>query len=157
MTNNIFGRNDFSVGSDVTVTLRELTTGQSWTADQLGHATDMSIEFDDKEETVEPFTGGGKVINKTVPKGFSGHMAFVRLDSTLEKLLIDSRAGWFNDGMSYVFDLQIQIRQRGGMTVHTYLLKMCSFSKGKLLTVKGTAPIDQGFSLRGQDVTITTA
>lgn len=150
---NIFDRSDFNVGQDVSLIIRS-NSGKTWSADQLGHLTDIELDFDDHEVSVKAMTNGGRPLHQTLPHGLTGKVSFARFNGELSKLLIERQSNFYDNGILGKYTFQFQVRNRDG-SIDTYSVRSVAISKGKLLGAKADKEIDQGFSFRGAEVKIT--
>lgn len=150
---NILGRSDFNVGQDVSVTIQS-STGQSWTADQLGHMIDVELDREANVAKVPAITRGGKTPMMPIPKGYKGKLSFARINGALEKALIQADQLWFNQGIATFFTIQLQLRNRD-TSVDTYLVKDACVPSGKLIHAKQDQHIDQDFPFESPEVVVT--
>ncbi|GEM_PF-4951917 len=150
---NIFDRSDFNVGQDLSFVIRS-NSGQTWTADQLGHLTDVECDFDDHEISVKAMTNGGRPLHQTLPHGLTGKITFARFNGELSKMLINRQKNFYENGQLEKYTFQFQLRNRDG-SIDTYSVRSVTISKGKLFGAKADKEIDQGFSFKGSEVIIT--
>ncbi|HEY9678677.1 MAG TPA: hypothetical protein V6C76_11750 [Drouetiella sp.] len=143
MATGILGRSDFNVGQDISVTIKS-SNGQTWTAEQLGHLTDIEVDRDAKVVSVAACTRGGRTAKMGIPQGYKGKLSFARMDGTLASALLAADKLWFESKVLTTFSIQYVVQNRDGST-NSYLASDAVVPGGKLFNGKQDTHVDTDF------------
>lgn len=151
---NLFGRNDFNIGEDVSCTIMS-SAGDTFPADRLGHIKDLDVDFDDDHVQVKTISRGGGTLNEVIPRGVSGKMSLTRADGSFGRLIIESRRRFKEQGERISFSFQYQIRNRDG-SVDSYLVTGAKIMKAKLFNASAGKEVDCSFQFVGGEIELTS-
>ena len=130
----------FNVGTDVQVSIAD-NLGDIFTADQMGHLTELDSTAEDSPLKVVPITNGGIPIFQTIWSGISGTMTFVRTGPAFGQLIVDLMSAYYIAGIIPQFSISCAVRNRDG-TIDEYLYTGVQFSKPSFGNYQGVKEVD---------------
>lgn len=150
---NFFGRSDFNVGQDISVTITT-SQGDTFSAEELGHLVDIDVDNEREMVRVKPCSNGGKVLRMGIPQGVKGKLTFARINSQLDKLRINADQLWYTSKIETTVSFQFLIQNRDG-TTDSYMIQNASIGSGKMFGGKADKEVDQDLAFEAAQMTQT--
>jgi hypothetical protein len=146
-TANILGPN---IGKDASISIID-SLGNTYTQDQLGILTNISVKMKTKHIETDSLTQGGMSWNTSIPKGITVSIKFKRWGTGLATLLTNYWNQWYA-GNIINYTLQIRVQNRDG-TINTYVIGNCVPLEGDYGDFNPDADVTQDIRFEGSTIT----